>query len=187
MIVAKASRRREPRISTRPSDVRPGRVPVPAGGHGAGHGAGREQGPRGSSSPDGSSKNAHPHGPPGCLNFPGGHVSGALLLCNGRGRLTLSQSRSQDTSGLGSPTTSHTMTTLSPSSTSKERGLRMKAGSLEYLLQHVGVEHNTIQSGKGMDVSGCRYSSRHVSYFWPQKKDSEIIIDTEQSRHVLTM
>lgn len=47
--------------------------------------------------------------------------------------LTFSQSRSHITSGFGSPTTSQTMTTVSPSTASLERGFIKNFGSFEYL------------------------------------------------------
>lgn len=50
-----------------------------------------------------------------------------------RNSFTLRKSRSHITSGLGSPTTSQSMTTVSPSTASVDNGFVTKSGSLEYL------------------------------------------------------
>lgn len=53
--------------------------------------------------------------------------------------LTLRKSRSHITSGLGSPTTSQSMMTVSPSTASVDSGFVTKSGSLEYLRKREAI------------------------------------------------
>lgn len=61
------------------------------------------------------------------------HVAAANANAHRNNVHTFRKSRSQTTSGFGSPTTSHWMITVSPSYASLERGFFTNSGSLEYL------------------------------------------------------